>query len=83
MRSVSLKVLKNKLSEYVRLAERGETILVRDGDRVVAEIVPPEPGACRCDVGRGCAPGLDYAAGVFVEGRATAQSGDALSRAQT
>lgn len=43
MRSVGLKVLKNKLSEYVRLAERGETILVTDRDRVVAEIVPPEP----------------------------------------
>jgi antitoxin (DNA-binding transcriptional repressor) of toxin-antitoxin stability system len=43
MRSVGLKILKNKLSEYVRLAERGETILVTDRDRVVAEIVPPEP----------------------------------------
>jgi prevent-host-death family protein len=43
MRAVGLKVLKNKLSEYVRLAERGETILVTDRDRVVAEIVPPEP----------------------------------------
>lgn len=42
MRSVGLKILKNKLSEYVRLAERGETILVTDRDRVVAEIVPPE-----------------------------------------
>ena len=35
-------MLKNKLSEYVRLAERGETVLVTDRDRVVAEIVPPE-----------------------------------------
>ena len=42
MRAVGLKVLKNKLSEYVRLAKRGETILVTDRDRVVAEIVPPE-----------------------------------------
>ena len=42
MRAVGLKVLKNKLSEYVRLAERGETILVTDRDRVVAEIVPPD-----------------------------------------
>jgi antitoxin (DNA-binding transcriptional repressor) of toxin-antitoxin stability system len=41
MRSVGLKVLKNKLSEYVRLAAGGETILVTDRDRVVAEIVPP------------------------------------------
>ena len=33
MRSVSLKILKNKLNEYVRLAAT-----------VVAEIVPPGPG---------------------------------------
>ena len=42
MRAVGLKVLKNKLSEYVRLAERGETVLVTDRDRVVAELVPPD-----------------------------------------
>ena len=41
MRAVGLKVLKNRLSEYVRLAQGGETILVTDRDRVVAEIVPP------------------------------------------
>jgi antitoxin (DNA-binding transcriptional repressor) of toxin-antitoxin stability system len=41
MRSVGLKVLKNKLSEYVRAAEAGETVLVTDRDRVVAEIGPP------------------------------------------
>lgn len=43
MRSVGLKVLKNKLSEYIRLAAAGETVLVTDRDRVVAEIVPPQP----------------------------------------
>lgn len=41
MRAVGLKVLKNKLSEYVRLAASGETILISDRDRVVAELVPP------------------------------------------
>jgi antitoxin (DNA-binding transcriptional repressor) of toxin-antitoxin stability system len=41
VRSVGLKVLKNKLSEYVRLAAEGETILISDRDRVVAELVPP------------------------------------------
>ena len=41
MRSVGLKVLNNKLSEYLRLAASGETVLVTDRDRVVAEIVPP------------------------------------------
>ena len=44
MRSVGLKVLKNRLSEYVRLAASGETVLVTDRDRVVAEIVPPQQG---------------------------------------
>jgi len=44
MRSIGLKVLKNKLSEYVRLAAGGETVLVTDRDRVVAELVPPRQG---------------------------------------
>lgn len=44
MRAVGLKVLKNKLSEYVRLAQQGETILVTDRDHVVAEIGPPGTG---------------------------------------
>jgi len=44
MRSVGLKVLKNKLSEYVRLAAGGEIVLVTDRNRVVAEIVPPQGG---------------------------------------
>ena len=43
MRSVGIKALKDRLSEYVRLAESGETVLVTDRDRVVAEIVPPRP----------------------------------------
>jgi antitoxin (DNA-binding transcriptional repressor) of toxin-antitoxin stability system len=42
MRSVGIKVLKNKLSEYLRMASGGETILITDRDRVVAELVPPE-----------------------------------------
>lgn len=42
MRAVGLKVLKNKLSEYVRLAANGERILVTDRDRVVAELVAPD-----------------------------------------
>jgi antitoxin (DNA-binding transcriptional repressor) of toxin-antitoxin stability system len=48
MRAVGLKVLKNKLSEYIRLAAGGETILVTDRDRVVAEIVPPQGGRSPC-----------------------------------
>ena len=41
MRSVSIKTLNSSLSEYVRLAASGETVLVTDRDRVVAELGPP------------------------------------------
>jgi antitoxin (DNA-binding transcriptional repressor) of toxin-antitoxin stability system len=44
MRAIGIKALKNKLSEYVRVAASGETILVTDRDRVVAELGPPQPG---------------------------------------
>jgi antitoxin (DNA-binding transcriptional repressor) of toxin-antitoxin stability system len=44
MRAVGLKVLKNKLSEYVRVAAAGETVLVTDRDTVVAELGPPRAG---------------------------------------
>jgi antitoxin (DNA-binding transcriptional repressor) of toxin-antitoxin stability system len=43
MRAVGLKVLKNELSEFVRLAAAGETVLVTDRGRVVAELGPPRP----------------------------------------
>ena len=41
MRSISIDVLNRKLSEYVRLAASGETVLVTDHDLVVAELGPP------------------------------------------
>lgn len=44
MRAVGIKVLKNKLSEYVRLVAGGETVLVTDRERVVAELIPPREG---------------------------------------
>jgi antitoxin (DNA-binding transcriptional repressor) of toxin-antitoxin stability system len=44
MRAIGLKVLKNKLSEYVRLAASGEIVLITDRDRVVAELTPPQAG---------------------------------------
>ena len=40
MRSVAINVLNSRLSEYVRLVAAGETILVTDRDRVVAELGP-------------------------------------------
>lgn len=47
MRAVGLRALKNHLSEYVRLAAAGETVLVTDRERVVAELVPPSEGRAR------------------------------------
>jgi len=41
VRAGGLKVLKNNLSEYVRMAAAGETILVTDRYRRVAERAPP------------------------------------------
>ena len=41
MRAVGIKVLNSRLSEYVRLAADGETILITKRDQVVAEIRPP------------------------------------------
>lgn len=41
MRSIGIRALNSKLSEYVRLATGGETVLVTDRGRVVAEIGPP------------------------------------------
>jgi prevent-host-death family protein len=41
MHSVGIKALKNRLSEYVRAAAAGETVLVTDRGQVVAELVSP------------------------------------------
>jgi len=41
MRKVGIKVLKQKLSEYLRLASAGETILITDRGRAVAELIAP------------------------------------------
>ena len=43
MRAVGLKVLKNRLSEYLRLVRNGEEILVTDRGEVVAELRQPSP----------------------------------------
>jgi prevent-host-death family protein len=41
MKSVGLRELKNRLSEYVRDVRSGEGVLVTDRGEVVAELVPP------------------------------------------
>ena len=40
MQTVGIKALKNNLSEYIRAVAAGETVLVTDRGRVVAEIIP-------------------------------------------
>jgi prevent-host-death family protein len=41
MKSVGLRELKNRLSEYVRDVRSGEGVLVTDRGEVVAELLPP------------------------------------------
>src|SRR5580700_3921232 len=41
MRKVGIRALKNGLSGYIRAVAAGETLLVTDRDRVVAQINPP------------------------------------------
>ena len=41
MRSVDIRALRRELGRYLRLAAEGETVLVTNRDRVVAEIGPP------------------------------------------
>ena len=45
MGPVGIKELKNKLSVYVRAAASGETVLVTDRGKVVAELVAPRVNA--------------------------------------
>ncbi len=40
MKAVGVKILKAKLSEYLRLVKTGETILVTERDEIVAELRP-------------------------------------------
>jgi antitoxin (DNA-binding transcriptional repressor) of toxin-antitoxin stability system len=49
MKTVSLRELKNRLSEYVREVRDGETVLVTDRGEVVAELHKPLPPEARED----------------------------------
>ena len=40
MKAVGVKILKAKLSEYLRLVKAGETVLVTERDEVIAELHP-------------------------------------------
>jgi len=41
MRAIGIKALRNRLSEYVRAVASGETVLVTNRGRVVAELITP------------------------------------------
>jgi prevent-host-death family protein len=41
MRAAGIRDIKNRLSEFLRLVAEGETILVTDRGRVVAQLAPP------------------------------------------
>jgi antitoxin (DNA-binding transcriptional repressor) of toxin-antitoxin stability system len=45
MQTIGIKVLKDKLSEYIRVAASGETVLVTERGHVVAEIIAPRVAA--------------------------------------
>ncbi|PYY04099.1 MAG: hypothetical protein DMG69_31265 [Acidobacteria bacterium] len=54
MKSVGLRELKNRLSEYVREVRSGEGVFVTDRGEVVAELIPPGEGS----IERGILSGL-------------------------
>jgi antitoxin (DNA-binding transcriptional repressor) of toxin-antitoxin stability system len=78
MRAVGLKTLKNRLSEYVRLVANGETVLVTDRDRVVAELTPPRAGRSElladATLAEAVRRGMGYAARARRRHRAAAQA---------
>ncbi|HYG61167.1 MAG TPA: prevent-host-death protein [Thermoanaerobaculia bacterium] len=41
MRAVARRALEDQLDEFLHLVQEGETILVTEHDRVIAELVPP------------------------------------------
>jgi len=44
MRTVGIRELKNRLSEYIRHVRSGESVLVTDRGEVIAELSPPGRG---------------------------------------
>ena len=53
MKAVNIAELKNRLSHYLRMVRRGQPILVRDRDRIVARIEPAGwPGSAPEDDGQ-------------------------------
>ena len=55
MKTVGLRELKNRLSEYVREVRSGEGVLVTDRGEIVAELLPPGQATDRRGVPSGLA----------------------------
>jgi prevent-host-death family protein len=53
MKTVGVRELKNRLSEYIRQVRAGEGVLVTDRGQVVAELTPPGAGASDTSVPQG------------------------------
>jgi antitoxin (DNA-binding transcriptional repressor) of toxin-antitoxin stability system len=53
MRTVGIRELKNRLSEYLRQVRSGESFLVTDRGEVIAEFSPPERGLVDASVPAG------------------------------
>jgi prevent-host-death family protein len=53
MKTVGVRELKNRLSEYLREVRSGESVLVTDRGEVVAELTPPGQGRADSDVPAG------------------------------
>jgi len=53
MKTVGVRELKNRLSEYIRQVRSGEGVLVTDRGQVVAELTPPGHGALDASVPAG------------------------------
>ena len=53
MKAVGLRELKNRLSQYIREVQDGESVLVTDRGEVVAELGPPGHTAPGPDIPRG------------------------------
>jgi antitoxin (DNA-binding transcriptional repressor) of toxin-antitoxin stability system len=70
MKSVNVAELKNHLSHYLRLVRRGQPILVRDRDRVIARIEPAG----------GSGVEADDDAGRLADLEARASSGEGMAR---
>lgn len=53
MKTVGVRDLKNRLSEYLRQVRSGEGVLVTDRGQVIAELTPPGHGATDASVPAG------------------------------